>query len=1163
MSQTASAAPEKSSTLRRLLVVGCGGSGAKTLALMMDQLRSDLAAQGIDKLPHGWQFVVIDNRVSLESLRNLPNVEQQGGSFVGLGVQSGQYAQLDGVVFNKLAEYNGLDELATWAPSRPETVKVPIATGAGQYRVIGRMMTVAQLERIRDGLDGAWQRIQSHEAHSSMYQLGALGGYNTTDIPLVLVVSSMAGGSGASMALDVCRVLSMLPNVPAATIGVFMAGADVFDQVEGQRAGIRSNALAMLGEIVSTQLGVATEADRRLYRAAGLDGGVEGVPFARVFPVGRKVGVQQSVFGAGMMDDVYRGLARGLAALVQSPSAISQFESHDITNTSGLTPVDGSLFGWGEAASALDWGSFGYATLSMGRERYAHYAAQRLARGAVDHLLDGHMENANREDTGEVALRRLADLQWKEVEAGLNLWSLESGAPFKSWFPQRLWADHEVSALAGSLAESRLRESLPAPDNHVAAQWRAEASGRITASAPVIANDASSRAQRWAWDYHHRLANDFVRVVEDALAAYGLAYAQEVCRRVRSAVERMAEEAATLARKELPATPGLPPKAAQLLDAIKGTITNGGPVFEAVAEGVRNWTRGRLYGESFRLLVTIWPDFVESVIVPMQDALLEKSRLLQAERSQTRGVAGLAMLHSTAYVDWPAAADELVDRRFDQATNEVLLTSSQDFQAQFEGDVRRTSGAEGDAVREVIKGEWPTGDGTPPPRGLITGTAWSSRAFLRDLESGAQLLPRRGTFQVHVTPAEVLDRAGAYVRNPKSSFESFTSQSLRSYVTDPNVDQLVQRQRRREIVTKFREALTFALPLAAPNAAVVQKLYGRPVEYFYKFSGVPFQGNSLAEDLKAVLEGDHTISHGSGTYLEEALNSSDHARRIDIFGSYPNYQPICFDSLLVPIRKEWSKLSAAERASFWRDRRTRPLAGCLPCGDAERRAMVAGWFIGQIVGKLAIATPELPGDEEAVRVYDSRKSEWVSFPEPRLTPYEAMRSRSDWLPSVLESLLLAIMNTSSSEPFASFRPFQALRGLYDSNPKGPSNHLTLAAEVELASWLAGRSTPGESQIPTSEETTLEERVSLVEAFLAARRASMARLQAPIPDRVAASKAPVIRDLVPDILWALDAIETLLPAAARRAATLRVEPRIDPWEDDTPPYPGPQDEGELI
>nr|WP_269452141.1 tubulin-like doman-containing protein [Tessaracoccus coleopterorum] len=42
------------------MIVGCGGSGGRTVRLLIDQLRADLRARGIAELPDAWQFVHID-----------------------------------------------------------------------------------------------------------------------------------------------------------------------------------------------------------------------------------------------------------------------------------------------------------------------------------------------------------------------------------------------------------------------------------------------------------------------------------------------------------------------------------------------------------------------------------------------------------------------------------------------------------------------------------------------------------------------------------------------------------------------------------------------------------------------------------------------------------------------------------------------------------------------------------------------------------------------------------------------------------------------------------------------------------------------------------------------------------------------------------------------
>ena len=54
--------------MHKVLVVGCGGSGAKTLAYMMDQLKTTLAERLPERydspkdveLPRAWQFVSVD-----------------------------------------------------------------------------------------------------------------------------------------------------------------------------------------------------------------------------------------------------------------------------------------------------------------------------------------------------------------------------------------------------------------------------------------------------------------------------------------------------------------------------------------------------------------------------------------------------------------------------------------------------------------------------------------------------------------------------------------------------------------------------------------------------------------------------------------------------------------------------------------------------------------------------------------------------------------------------------------------------------------------------------------------------------------------------------------------------------------------------------------------
>ena len=76
--------------------------------------------------------------------------------------------------------------------------------------------------------------------------------------------------------------------------------------------------------------------------------------------------------------------------------------------------ADGSVVvGWGISAwDVLPWGTYGFASLSMGRDRYAEYAAQRLARSCVDKLLFGHLQAGNPASSTE-QLDSLLSSQWQ------------------------------------------------------------------------------------------------------------------------------------------------------------------------------------------------------------------------------------------------------------------------------------------------------------------------------------------------------------------------------------------------------------------------------------------------------------------------------------------------------------------------------------------------------------------------------------------------------------------------------------------------------------------------------------------------------------------------------------------------------------------------------
>jgi hypothetical protein len=110
-----------------------------------------------------------------------------------------------------------------------------------------------------------------------------------------------------------------------------------------------------------------------------------------IFPVGAKS--QGTPFGDSP-EDVYRGFARMLAPLFIDKHIQNDFNAYMLVNgpaailaagdSTGLAkdPISGKI----NAAHFSAWGS---AVLTMGRDRYSEYAAQRIAREAVKTLVHG------------------------------------------------------------------------------------------------------------------------------------------------------------------------------------------------------------------------------------------------------------------------------------------------------------------------------------------------------------------------------------------------------------------------------------------------------------------------------------------------------------------------------------------------------------------------------------------------------------------------------------------------------------------------------------------------------------------------------------------------------------------------------------------------------
>lgn len=1183
--------------MKKFLVVGCGGSGAKTLAFMMDQLKAELRSIDPDmtELPKAWQFVNIDVPLEEEAgPQKLPNVTQNGGQYVGIGSRQ-NYNTFDEGVSSILGRSGKLGEIATWATRNPASNDVKLADGAGQYRAIGRMLTLPHLKEIRQSLKAAVDEMFTQEAIQELNRLN----YKQTKLdsdtgdsqPVVLVVSSMAGGAGASMFLDVCRVLTTIPNVnPQGTL-VFMYTPEIFsDNKADDMAGAWPNSLAMFGEVVAAQMGNSSKHDRAIFEAFDMGNPPEGQTFGRIFPIGSKMGTTSARFGDGSAMSIYRGLGRALAGLMASTKASDNLVSYALTNTPA---GDGGrrFFGWdsptgGTPWGRLPWGSLGYAQVSMGRDRFAEYSSQRLARSAFERLFNGHLDPQNPE-AGEMQIAKKLEERLPNAFRSITLdpsWAhggqIDSGSVWN-------WLNSVFGGQAQQAADSAtkyLQNYIPVGQGRNVNEWRDEFEGNM--ADPRNEQAIASVLNNAAYDIVYRYANFFtdsvLATVEGELAAVGVPYVREMLSKITDVLTNSDRLMPVLGEysgyyqntRVLTKPEGADPILSPLTG--KGQMTDPTPTVNALMGLYYNQFYSYALMAIAHLLKDVLQDYADENLFHLKRELTDAHAVLEKAVSKRAETNKLADVRTDEVNAWPTEIDEVVETRFKGAENEIMLTDVNSFIVDYKdqmlraiqgqqstADVTNYEQAYPFAVRSVIRGEWESLDAAQAPNDTLapqkrTNDAYSNRAgwvskyLSRHPQTGESRESQRAHYRAKIRPTDLLERSRQWINRRDYEFQKFNSVDLRRYLTlTPDINEVEHAERQRRFVEAFQLALSYARPLAAVNDDMVQRIHGKSVQYTYSFSDIPFAElgsaeSGIAAQLESVLNRPE-IDGPSSVALRNSLNMSDHVQHIEIFGSYPNYSPIVFSSMFNYIAKDIEKQDNFD-GSWWSERRTRPLPAALPLTETERQAMVAGWIIGRITGRVYISNPD--ASNAAAHIFDDTDggvNNWVDFPNPMLISPRRMIKKSDWMSSVLESIFIAYAKVQENGPHgfaSSLYPYQLLRGLFDDGLDfAHSGAATHPVVHRLAQFLASGEVPNRGTVGTSIQDRYETFVAELDKF--ARGADhfvpghtnalpgQGRADKPfaeIRSREVASMTPYYRDLAEDVIVMVPVIRNYLDQA---------------------------------
>ena len=381
-------------------------SGGKTLRFLKRDITRWLERNGQpNKIPDGWKFLHIDTPTNPDGNELNHLVPQIGiDEYLGL-IDFG--IDMHAVQANLDSRDVLHEELTSWRIA-PANVGVPLSLGAGQFRAIGRTVAVWTAKRIKSALNESLAGLEQALVDAELKDLfHNITGETADGIPRthIIIVSSLAGGTGAGLMQDVCDIIRAMDKSYSDEIFAVLYAAEAFDALGGDGTrGVQPNTLAAFSELMNghwyngdADAGelnpVNPPIEDQVLKAAGLP--IEILRSGPNYPflVGRK--------GAGGIDyatptKLFEMIGRSLLSWLTSPTVADEFLQYTITN-------------WANAAKGRDMqddtdllvnkgaptehglpaiSGLGFGRLSVGTEYFEEYSIQRIVRSAHSQLKD-------------------------------------------------------------------------------------------------------------------------------------------------------------------------------------------------------------------------------------------------------------------------------------------------------------------------------------------------------------------------------------------------------------------------------------------------------------------------------------------------------------------------------------------------------------------------------------------------------------------------------------------------------------------------------------------------------------------------------------------------------------------------------------------------------
>ncbi len=1033
--------------LRPVIFIGCGGSGEKAVRYVRDAVKRTLDQSDWQHgMPDSWQFIGLDTLTTQENPTEIPTIPIN--DFLTLSSEHDTYAALHRSLVAGHSGHQGDPELLCgWLPD-PDQVRIPIKDGAGQNRAIGRAVGLRSLERtLGPRLTEAFRRAKS--GNPELYEVGrslgvdaALG--SETPEPLVVVCSSMAGGTGAGVVLDVVDLLRRCDPMGKWPTLVLFAN-DIFDFQE-KKMPMAANSLGLMSELLAAYWSEPGEIQSPLSTNNVQDAGVG--PHS-VFILGKS---GYSGADLGSTAEFYQAVGEALSSWVTS--ATVQEQIHNFINVNWLNEAKGNYggypFGRNQQFGAVS--SFGAAKVTVGRERFAQWARHHLAKEVLDTLLKGHhrlgQTASDRDGPEEQKVQALGKEYADMVYRGCPKWDHPpEREPGCKGAGEHFGSDEQVRAKAAQLKQE-IKEELPSGQQGDAEQWRNQldrSRRRRTEEIERVTQTLSSEDLEWC----QSMVDATCTAASQVTAVSSLAVAAEA----------LTEVAEKLNRAEIT---GVRSRASIAEKRYREKVEDGFARIRVV--------EGRISAEDPRLDEAVQL-VAQGVASHWQNLrLLQAVEVLEHAETQVLGVIADGLRAAAGQVDDALDSDEV--RSWPDHSHVPIHYQPSTVEFPLEHHDAWTKNLD-ELCAEVAEHRIPRGGRSTDHLRyrLVAGT--KLMADEKEIES---LVHR--TERTEWTPGQAVDvscdagteeitrRVDRWTSD--GAFKRFLDEGLRAYLrdTDPLTDK--RRVDQTERLRRFRRQLGAAKNRSEPLVPIDTDLYGQCHEKQMTLTMVcsqfPFPDNHPAASEARAIVGESAYKPGNtdtaSVLISQYLGSPVH--------------PMVVRSITGPVSEALAATEDpdARSSSFWMWRRARRLDGFIPLPRAVLESIIRGFAVARLCGYV---TADI---DKQMRI--SAAPTEVEFPWPMLS---RLGHSNDVLAALLEGFSLTFGMVGGS----GFRVYEGFKRLCDLGEPAAQGLIHTDLEQVLELGTPPHPTVA-AEAPKARGTTPQERREAARLYLEANEA---------------------------------------------------------------------------